>query len=175
MCPFCDLIARGVASRHGSVAVIVDAFPVTRGHTMITPLRHVADFFDLTGREVADVHRLLRGLREELRRGDAAISGFNIGVNCGEAAGQTVPHAHVHLIPRRHGDTPHPEGGVRGVIPGRMRWSPPPDPAQDQRQERQQPGGDQLSAHRLQRDVLPDQPPPQRDSGDPQREGQPRP
>ncbi|WP_066364981.1 HIT family protein [Herbidospora mongoliensis] len=128
-CPFCDLIAGGVATCHGSVAVIPDAFPVTEGHTMITPVRHVADIFELTGREVADVHRLLRDLREQLRRGDSAIEGFNIGVNCGTSAGQTVPHAHVHLIPRRPGDTPHPEGGVRGVIPGRMRWEAVADAA----------------------------------------------
>ena len=65
---------------------------------------------------------LIRCLREEILRQDPAVSGFNLGVNCGEAAGQSVMHAHIHLIPRRPGDTPEPRGGVRGVIPERMSY-----------------------------------------------------
>jgi diadenosine tetraphosphate (Ap4A) HIT family hydrolase len=73
-------------------------------------------------REVREAHRVLRELRERLRNDDPSIAGFNIGMNCGPAAGQTIFHAHIHLIPRRFGDTPDPRGGVRGVIPGMMSY-----------------------------------------------------
>lgn len=121
-CPFCALIlndAPGVV-RRGSVVTIPDAFPVTDGRTLIAPVRHVHDFFEMDGPEVRDLYTTLHRLRAELQNSDHEIAGFNIGVNCGRAAGQTIAHAHVHLIPRRPGDTPRPRGGVRGVIPEQM-------------------------------------------------------
>jgi diadenosine tetraphosphate (Ap4A) HIT family hydrolase len=72
--------------------------------------------------EVRQAHLLLRELREHLQNNDPSIEGFNIGMNCGQAAAQTISHAHIHLIPRRFGDTPDPRGGVRGVIPGAMSY-----------------------------------------------------
>ena len=71
-------------------------------------------------RERIDANNLLRILRTRIQREDATVTGFNVGMNCGEDAGQTVMHAHIHLIPRRRGDTAKPRGGVRGVIPDRM-------------------------------------------------------
>ena len=75
--------------------------------------------------EAKDANHLLRQLREKLSRQDSTISGFNIGINCGFSAGRTIMHAHIHLIPRRDGDTPHPRGGVRGVIPDKMSYPQP--------------------------------------------------
>ena len=86
------------------------------------PRRHAATFFDLFEPERRAINQLLVGLRAEIMKKDAAVSGFNIGMNCGKAAGQTVDHAHVHLIPRRQGDVHDARGGVRGVIPGKAAY-----------------------------------------------------
>jgi diadenosine tetraphosphate (Ap4A) HIT family hydrolase len=98
-----------------------DAFPVAPGHTLIIPRRHAADFFDLTGAEIAAMMRLLRAAKERL---DQLVkpTGYTIGINVGRDAGQTVFHAHIHLIPRYAGDTADPTGGVRNVITGRGRY-----------------------------------------------------
>ncbi len=120
-CPFCSLSAERIllANEHG--VVVRDAFPVVPGHTLIVARRHVADFFDLTPQEAAGLLDLLGKAKKELDA-EMAPEGYNIGVNVGEAAGQTVMHAHVHLIPRRHGDVQDPTGGVRNIIPGRGTW-----------------------------------------------------
>lgn len=97
-----------------------DRFPVTPLHTLVVPEGHVADYFDLRPEERADAERLLRVLRDEILNEDPLVTGFNIGVNCGASAGQTIMHVHIHLIPRRDGDLDNPRGGVRGVIPERM-------------------------------------------------------
>jgi diadenosine tetraphosphate (Ap4A) HIT family hydrolase len=94
-------------------------FPVTEGHTLIIPVRHFPDFFDIESEEHDAVLDLIRLVRRGLEDEDGGITGFNVGINVGETAGQTVPHCHVHLIPRRAGDTRHPRGGVRGIIPGK--------------------------------------------------------
>jgi diadenosine tetraphosphate (Ap4A) HIT family hydrolase len=93
-----------------------DNFAVSPGHVLVIPFRHVTNFFDLTTAERIAVMDLLTEARtvvEQRHRPD----GYNIGVNVGEAGGQTIPHVHVHLIPRYRGDVPNPRGGVRGVIP----------------------------------------------------------
>ncbi|MEI7606904.1 MAG: HIT domain-containing protein [Rhodospirillaceae bacterium] len=102
--------------------MLIDGFPVTNGHRLIIPRRHVADWFDLTGAERNALDRLLQLGRRELLQADPTIAGFNVGINIGAAAGQTVFHVHVHLIPRRIGDMPDPRGGVRGVIPEKQRY-----------------------------------------------------
>lgn len=96
-----------------------DRFPVTPLHTLVVPKKHVGDYFDLRPEERADAERLLCRLREEILMEDPSVTGFNVGVNCGASAGQTIMHVHVHLIPRRDGDLDNPRGGVRGVIPER--------------------------------------------------------
>ncbi len=120
-CLFCSSGLRaGAIAENRSVYAIEDAFPVTPGHVLIIPKRHTCDLFTMTSEELRDTEALLHVLRERTLRDDPLVTGFNVGVNCGASAGQTVPHAHVHLIPRRDGDTDEPRGGVRGVVPANM-------------------------------------------------------
>lgn len=112
-CPFCT----DEACLFGNDLAYVkwDLYPVSPGHVLIIPRRHITSWFDLTPEEHAAVSELIGLARRHL---DATYSpaGYNIGVNCGEAAGQTVMHAHLHLIPRYVGDVPNPRGGIRAVI-----------------------------------------------------------
>jgi diadenosine tetraphosphate (Ap4A) HIT family hydrolase len=120
-CPFCGTnVEERIIQSEGTVIAIRDGYPVTRLHTLILPKRHISDYFDFTAREREDADRLLRSLREAILKEDPSVTGFNVGVNCGLSAGQTIMHAHIHLIPRRDGDIPNPRGGVRGVIPDKM-------------------------------------------------------
>lgn len=98
---------------------IRDGFPVTPLHTLIIPKRHVLDYFGLTTDEVLACNDLLAAQREAILQTDPTVEGFNIGMNAGELAGQTIFHCHIHLIPRRQGDVPNPRGGVRHLIPGK--------------------------------------------------------
>jgi len=98
----------------------MDKFPVTEGHTLITPKRHVAKYFELYQPELNATQFLLSQMK--ISKADGKVSGFNMGVNDGVAAGQTIFHCHVHLIPRRDGDVENPEGGVRGVIPAKQNY-----------------------------------------------------
>lgn len=103
------------------VLTVRDAFPVSPGHTLVIPRRHVASVFDLDIMEKA----ALLGAIEEAKKGldrEFSPSGYNIGVNDGKAAGQTIPHVHIHLIPRYEGDCPDPRGGVRWVFPEKARY-----------------------------------------------------
>ena len=97
-----------------------DGYPVSEGHLLIVPKRHAPDWFLMTEPERREADDLIRVLKNRLSGADNSITGFNIGMNCGASAGQTIFHAHIHLIPRRDGDTPNPTGGVRGVIPDKM-------------------------------------------------------
>ncbi|MDE2677231.1 MAG: HIT family protein [Gemmatimonadota bacterium] len=101
-------------SRHA--VAIRDRYPVGRGHTLVLPVAHVKSLFDLDAEAQADVWRLVARVRDELRS-RRNPDGFNIGVNDGRAAGQTVEHAHIHVIPRFDGDVGDPRGGVRWVLP----------------------------------------------------------
>jgi diadenosine tetraphosphate (Ap4A) HIT family hydrolase len=102
--------------------VIRDGFPVTSLHTLIIPKRHVETYFGLTEAEVLSMNILINKHKELIEMEDTTVAGFNIGMNCGEDAGQTVFHCHVHLIPRRKGDMDEPKGGVRGVIPDKRTY-----------------------------------------------------
>jgi diadenosine tetraphosphate (Ap4A) HIT family hydrolase len=117
-CPFCSLSGERVIARGLLTATIRDSYPVSPGHTLVIPNRHVASFFEISDEEQAEV---LAAVREAKLALDADLhpDGFNIGLNVGRAAGQTVMHAHVHVIPRFHGDVADPRGGVRHCIPGR--------------------------------------------------------
>ena len=122
-CPFCyENIRSEIIERLNSVCAIQDKYPVTSGHTLIIPLKHSEDFFSLSANERWDAEALLLLMKEKILERDSAVTGFNIGANCGKSAGQTVFHAHIHLIPRRDGDTPNPRGGVRGAIPDKMSY-----------------------------------------------------
>ncbi len=118
-CVFCAVDAAAVVAANDFAFAIRDRSPVTPLHTLILPRRHAPTYFDLTEDEQRAIDRLLVQLRDGILAVDGTVEGFNIGINVGEAAGQTVFHCHYHLIPRRRGDVPNPRGGVRAVIPGR--------------------------------------------------------
>lgn len=114
--PFLDQ-SRWIAS-NDLAAAICDRYPASPGHTLIVPQRAVPTIFDRTADEIAAIWRLLQDCKKAI---DAQFTpdGYNIGINCGADAGQTTFHAHVHLVPRYHGDHPNPRGGVRHIIPGK--------------------------------------------------------
>ena len=121
-CIFCNISPDQYVAETDLAFAIRDGFPVTKGHTLIITKRHLADYFDLTAEERIAIAALAQECRSVLMKSDSAIDGFNIGANAGASAGQTVFHVHVHLIPRRTGDTAEPRGGVRGVIPGKQNY-----------------------------------------------------
>jgi diadenosine tetraphosphate (Ap4A) HIT family hydrolase len=116
-CPFCNAMPNAVIENEHAFS-IQDRHPVSPGHSLIIPKKHVSTVFELPVEEYRACFDLIRTVREHLER-EHRPDGFNIGVNCGSVAGQTVPHAHVHLIPRYAGDVSRPRGGVRNVIPGK--------------------------------------------------------
>jgi len=122
ICPFCTDVANRVIEQNELALAFLDGYPVTEGHTLIIPKRHVADYFDLLQPELNAIHQLIASRQSQLREVDSTISGFNVGVNAGISAGQTVFHCHIHLIPRRNGDMDDPKGGVRGVIPEMQKY-----------------------------------------------------
>lgn len=122
-CPFCDVPPDRILLGNAHAIALRDAFPISPGHTLIVPLRHVGSFFDAT----ADQRAALLALLDEAKRGldaEFAPASYNIGINDGPAAGQTIPHLHIHLIPRYDGDCADPRGGVRWIVPGKADyWS----------------------------------------------------
>ena len=103
--------------------VVCDSFPVAPLHSLVIPKRHVADYFDLYQSERNAIDELLQTRRRSIAQEDPTVEGWNIGINSGAAAGQTIFHCHVHLIPRRWGDIAAPAGGIRHVIPGKGDYS----------------------------------------------------
>ena len=116
ICPFCALSTDRIVISNQHGLVIRDGFPVSDMHSLIIPRRHVTSFFDL---EEAERDALLALLQEAKRRLDKECkpAGYNIGINDGTAAGQTIAHLHIHLIPRYQGDCEDPRGGVRWIFP----------------------------------------------------------
>jgi diadenosine tetraphosphate (Ap4A) HIT family hydrolase len=124
-CPFCSLPPNRVIARNEVGLVIRDAYPVNPGHTLVIPLRHFKSYFEGTREEHEGLQALLLAAKSEL---DATLnpSAYNIGINDGAAAGQTIAHLHIHLIPRFPGDRPDPRGGVRWIFPEKADyWSEP--------------------------------------------------
>ena len=121
-CIFCNLETSRIEKENQFALSFKDLYPVTEGHTLVIPKRHVQSFFDLTEEERSSVLDLLVIQKEELMANDSLITGFNLGINDGADSGQTVMHCHVHLIPRRKGDMHNPRGGVRGVIPEKQSY-----------------------------------------------------
>lgn len=121
-CPFCTLPRERIVAENELIIAIRDAYPVTPGHTLLIPQRHVEDQTGLWQPEINALHALQAQIIDRLRDEDSTISGFNFGSNAGVSAGQTIFHCHVHLIPRRTGDMENPRGGVRGVIPSRQAY-----------------------------------------------------
>jgi ATP adenylyltransferase len=101
---------------------IKDAYPVTPSHCLVVLKRHTPNYFDLYRSELTACDLLLKDLKAKIQKEDDSVSGFNIGMNSGEDAGQTIFHCHLHLIPRRKGDVEEPRGGVRHMIPGKGKY-----------------------------------------------------
>lgn len=120
-CPFCSLPKERIRGENAHGVWVRDAYPISEGHSLIIPKRHVGSFFN-----VSDVERsaLLELIDRARAAADAEFNpdGYNIGINDGPAAGQTVPHLHIHLIPRFKGDMPDPRGGVRWIIPDKANY-----------------------------------------------------
>jgi diadenosine tetraphosphate (Ap4A) HIT family hydrolase len=125
LCPFCNLPPHRIVENSEYGVVIRDGFPISPGHTLIIPKRHVGSFFELFPDERDDIMKLMDRAKKELDHRHSP-QGYNIGINDGAAAGQTVPHLHIHLIPRYQGDRGDPRGGVRWIIPEKADyWSQP--------------------------------------------------
>lgn len=120
-CPFCSLPPGRVLFADDQALVIRDGFPVSPGHTLVIPRRHVGSFFEATPEERASLLALLDEAKVQLDR-EFSPGGYNIGINDGPVAGQTVPHLHIHLIPRYSGDREDARGGVRWVLPDKARY-----------------------------------------------------
>ena len=126
-CPFCKITnhdaTHRIAQQNELAFVIRDGYPVSEGHTLIIPKRHVASFFEITNEEQQALMELLEQAQNVLDQ-EFKPDAYNIGINDGVEAGQTVPHLHIHLIPRYTGDVEDPRGGVRWIMPGKADyWS----------------------------------------------------
>lgn len=122
-CIFCNKTNCKVIQTTNNFFIIRDtSYPVTKHHTLIITNRHISDYFDLTNEEIMELNKILNNQKKELQQIDNQITGFNVGVNIGKDAGQSIMHCHVHLIPRRKGDVKDPRGGVRGVIPSKQKY-----------------------------------------------------
>ncbi len=121
-CPFCNPGSeRKILLENETVYALLDKFPVNPGHTLIIPTRHCADYFELTAKEQSDCWLMLNDAKALLSM-QYHPDGYNVGINIGALAGQTIFHVHIHLIPRYKGDVEDPRGGVRGVIPRRKNY-----------------------------------------------------
>ena len=118
-CIFCSIPRDRVILENDLTFAIRDNYPVTRLHSLIIPKRHVVDYFSLTEDELLSCDTLLKEIKNSIQAEDESVKAFNIGINSGEAAGQTIFHCHIHLIPRRVGDVKNPRGGIRHLIPGK--------------------------------------------------------
>ena len=120
-CFFCNLDPSRIVDSNDQCIVVRDGFPISQGHTLVIPKRHVNSFFHLSTEERRDIMALLDSAKRKL---DAEYhpDSYNLGINDGPAAGQTVPHVHVHLIPRYEGDRGDPRGGVRWIMPEKAKY-----------------------------------------------------
>ena len=121
-CPFCQRLTDGaLVAQNALAAAFLDSYPLNDGHCLIVPRRHEPDFFALTAEEQAAVWALADDVRRNIETARTP-DGYNVGLNVGAAAGQTIAHAHVHVIPRYQGDVADPRGGVRWIIPERAAY-----------------------------------------------------
>jgi diadenosine tetraphosphate (Ap4A) HIT family hydrolase len=121
-CPFCNPFADEVIAKNELCYARWDRFPVSKGHLLVIPIRHITDYFSLTEEEKQALFALIDECKEVIEE-NFRPAGYNIGFNVGEAAGQTVMHCHCHVIPRYSGDTENPRGGIRGVIPNKKEYN----------------------------------------------------
>lgn len=120
-CIFCNIDKENILYQDDSWFAVYDNFPVSKGHVLLIPKRHVKTYFELNYVELASVGLNINIIKHILDK-KFKPTGYNIGINCGESAGQTVMHCHIHIIPRYDGDVSDPRGGVRGVIPEMQKY-----------------------------------------------------
>lgn len=118
-CIFCSIPRDRIILENELIFAIRDNYPVTPLHSLIIPKRHVIDYFSLTKDELLSCDALLKEVKNSIKVEDESVKAFNIGINSGKEAGQTIFHCHIHLIPRRVGDVENPRGGIRHLIPGK--------------------------------------------------------
>jgi diadenosine tetraphosphate (Ap4A) HIT family hydrolase len=121
-CLFCNIKESGLAKENNLAYASYDSYPVSEGHCLIIPKRHVKDYFDLSNEEIIACNDLIKEIKNEIIKKDSSVKGFNIGSNAGKISGQSILHCHIHLIPRRAGDVENPQGGVRSVIPSKQHY-----------------------------------------------------
>ena len=121
-CVFCNIEDSSKIYEDEFFFIIRDGFPVTKLHTLFITQRCIDSYFDLTDDELNRLQKLIKEQKNLILKEDSNVTGFNIGINVGIDAGQTVMHTHIHLIPRRKGDMENPRGGVRGVIPEKQSY-----------------------------------------------------
>ena len=123
-CPFCTPTRSSLWLESPTAVALWDGFPVSEGHSLVVPRQHIVSLFDLPASDLSLVWQFVARVRTELAQ-RFAVESFNVGLNDGQAAGQTVMHAHIHVIPRREGDVRDPRGGIRRVIPEKAGyWTP---------------------------------------------------
>ncbi len=120
-CPFCSIDPAKIIAGDALTMTVRDTLPVSPGHTLVLPRRHVASIFDATAEEVTALWQAVQTARSALLR-EFSPEGFNIGVNDGLASGQTILHLHIHIIPRYNGDMPDPRGGIRWIFPEKAKY-----------------------------------------------------
>jgi ATP adenylyltransferase len=120
ICIFCA--HQEIIDESSTAVAIHDKFPVVEGHVLVFPRHHVLSIFELSDSELSDCFHLLKRVRNKIMEQDTSVTGFNVGINDGTDAGQTIMHCHIHLITRRKGDVEDPRGGVRNIIPGKGRY-----------------------------------------------------
>ena len=121
-CLFCNINSQDLVFDNKFAFVSFDSYPVSKYHSLIVPKRHILDYFELTNEELLACNDLIKKIKKKIQNEDKTVDGFNIGTNSGVAAGQSIMHCHIHLIPRRKGDVDNPQGGVRGVIPSKQHY-----------------------------------------------------
>ena len=120
-CPLCKIPQEKFIAQNALTFTVRDTLPVSPGHTLILPKRHIASIFEATKEEVAALWEAIQQVRIGLIK-EFSPDGFNIGINDGFAAGQTLPHLHIHIIPRYKGDMPDPRGGIRWIFPDKAKY-----------------------------------------------------
>ena len=121
-CLFCNTKNKEYSFENNLAYSTFDTYPVSEFHLLIVPKRHIKNYFELTNNEMIACNKIILLSKNKIEQMDQTIKGFNIGINCGKVAGQSIMHCHIHLIPRREGDVENPQGGVRGVIPSKQHY-----------------------------------------------------
>ena len=121
-CLFCIINKKEIVDENKFAYTSFDSYPVSKQHCLIVPKRHINDYFKLTEDEIIACNQLIKNIKNKIENNDKSVKGFNIGINSGKVAGQSIMHCHIHLIPRREGDVENPQGGIRRVIPSKQHY-----------------------------------------------------